>query len=184
MEKSYNPSALFEATAKMFGADKSVKQEVKLFSVPKIESLQDMVRQTARKYADKLAMEDLTDTPIGRVTYGTLLKDILKFGSALKKLGIPERSHIAVIGENRVQWGISYLTAMCFNYVIVPIDKNLSMNEILNIIHESESVAIIFSDSFDPTLRERIGSEKSPLLHQYGSADEEGWILFDVPVDR
>lgn len=38
---------------------------------------------------------------------------------------------------------------MCFNYVIVPIDKNLSESEILNIVHESDSEAIIFSDTYN-----------------------------------
>lgn len=186
MEKIYNTSSLFEATAKIFGSDKNTKQEIKLIPVSKIESLQDMVRQTSRKFADKLAIEDLTDTPIGRVTYASLMKNVLKFGSALKKLGIPERSHIAVIAENRVQWGISYLTAMCFNYVIVPIDKNLSTNEILNVIHESESVAIIFSDSFESTFRERQSALKN--LRHYISMDlptkKEGFYSMSQLIDE
>ena len=106
-------------------------------------------------------MEDLKDTPIPRVSYNSLLKNVLKFGMALRELGLKERSHIAVIGENRVQWGITYLTAMCFNYVIVPIDAKLSTNEILNIIHESDASAIVFSESYDTMLRE----EKRTLKH-------------------
>jgi long-chain acyl-CoA synthetase len=37
---------------------------------------------------------------------------------------------------------------MVFNYVVVPIDKNLTANEITNIIYESDSVAVIFADTF------------------------------------
>jgi long-chain acyl-CoA synthetase len=110
-----------------------------------------MVLESAEKYSDKIALEDLNPTPIQSVTYKELLKYILKFGNALKNLGLKERSHIALIGENRVQWGITYLTAMCFNYVIVPIDKNLTTNEIFNIVHESDTEAIIFSQSFSST---------------------------------
>ena len=43
---------------------------------------------------------------------------------------------------------------MCFNFVVVPIDKNLTSNEILNIIHESDSEAIIFSESFSNIMSE------------------------------
>ena len=43
---------------------------------------------------------------------------------------------------------------MTFNHVIVPIDKNLSVNEILNIIHESDSEVIIFSETFASMLKE------------------------------
>ncbi|MFA7420213.1 MAG: AMP-binding protein [Melioribacteraceae bacterium] len=125
-----------------------MKKDLKLYEVPKIESLQDMVLQSARKYGPKIALEDLNDTPIKSLTFRELLDNILLFGSALKQLGLKERAHVALIGENRVQWSLSYLTLMSFNYVIVPIDKNLTTNEIMNIIHESDSEAIIFSGGY------------------------------------
>ena len=128
-----------------------MKTNLKLYDVPQINSIQQMVLESSEKYADKMALEDLNTTPIQSVTYKELLKYILRFGTALKKLGLQERAHIAVIGENRVQWSLSYLTGMCFNYVVVPIDKNLPENEIFNIIHESDSEAIIFSESFSST---------------------------------
>ncbi|MCF8242072.1 MAG: AMP-binding protein [Melioribacteraceae bacterium] len=125
-----------------------MKKENVLYNVPQIKSIQDMVLQSAERYSTKLAFEDLNQTPLGRVTYSELLDKILRFGTALRKMGLEERSHIAVLGENRVQWSVTFLTCMCFNYVVVPIDKNLTENEILNILHESDSKAIVFSESF------------------------------------
>ena len=130
-------------------------KELKLYDVPEINSIQEMLILSSKTYGDKIALEDLNETPIQNVTYNQLFENVVKFGKALNKLGLKERDHIAVIGENRVQWGITYLTAMCFNYVIVPIDKNLSHNEILNILHESDSVAIVFSETYEPLLREK-----------------------------
>jgi long-chain acyl-CoA synthetase len=126
-----------------------MKKPLKIFNVPSIATLQDMIIHSAHRFGDKLAMEDLNDTPIPRLTYSSLLKNILTFGSALRSLGIKERTHLAVIGENRVQWALSYLTAVCFNYVVVPIDRNLSQNEILNVIHESDAEAVIFSSQYE-----------------------------------
>lgn len=131
-----------------------MKKEVKLNNVPHINSIQDMILQSAKSFSTKLALEDLNDTPINKVTFRELQENILKFGSALKELGIKERTHIAIIGENRVQWAIGFLTALCFNYVMVPIDKNLTTNEIMNIIHESDSEAIIFSGSYSGIMAE------------------------------
>ncbi len=131
-----------------------MKKELKLFDVPKIDSIQDMILKSARRFGNKLALEDLNTSPIGRVTYEELLSYILKFGSALKHVGLKEKTHIAIIGENRVQWAISYLACMCFNYVVVPIDKNLTSNEIFNILHESDSEAVIFSGSFSSMMAE------------------------------
>ena len=135
-----------------------MKTTITYYQVPDISSVQDMIVKSAARYGDKAALEDLKETLIPRVTYRSLLKNILKFGVALRSLGLKERSHIAVIGENRVQWGISYLTAMCFNYVIVPIDRNLPINDVLNIIHEADVSAIIFSETFDSVFRERKAS--------------------------
>lgn len=137
-----------------------MSQNYKLYNVPQITSIQDMIIQSAQKYGDKLALEDLTDTKIARATFGQLLDLILRFGTGLKKLEIPERTHIAVIGENRVQWGLTYLTAAAFNYVIVPIDKNLSTNEILNIVHESDAEVIVYSDAYSSIFLEARSSLK------------------------
>lgn len=135
-----------------------MKPSRKIFDVPHITSIQNMVVHSATHYGDKLALEDLNDTPLPRLTFTALLKNILKFGTALKKLGLKERAHIAVIGENRAQWALGYLTAACFNYVIVPVDKNLNTNEILNVIHESDAEAVIFSEQFEPVFREKFMS--------------------------
>lgn len=128
---------------------------IKLYDVPFISSLQDMVIKSSQKYQQKLALEDLTDTPISKVSYQQMLENILRFGTALQELGIKERTHIALIGENRVQWGIAYLTLMSFNFVVVPIDKNLTSSEILNVIHESDAEVIIFSETFAQLLSEK-----------------------------
>ncbi|RMD48049.1 MAG: long-chain fatty acid--CoA ligase, partial [Ignavibacteria bacterium] len=120
----------------------------KLYDVPQISSVQEMLLRSAKVYSEKLALEDLNPTPINKVTYSQLLDYVLRFGTSLQNLGIEERTHIALIGENRVQWVISYLTCMLFNYVVVPIDRNLSENEVYNIIHESDAEAVIFSGAY------------------------------------
>jgi long-chain acyl-CoA synthetase len=144
------------------------------YDVPVISSVQDLVLRSGRVHADRLALEDLKETPIPRLTYGALLKKILKFGTALTKLGLKPRSHIAVISENRTQWSLTYLTAMCFDHVIVPIDRALPANDVLNIIHESEAVAIVFSEALEPMLDEARGS----LRHL------KYFISMDAPASR
>lgn len=145
-----------------------------LSSMPEIPTIQDLVLRSARVYGNKLALEDLKETPLPRVTYASLLDSVLRFGAALRALGLPERTHIAVLGENRVQWGVTYLTCMCFNYVVVPVDAKLSINEILNILHESDATAIVYSDAFEPLLGERRSSMKNLRVY----------VNMDIPDHR
>src|ERR1035437_6211199 len=128
--------------------------KVKHYQVTEITSIQEMLLKSASRFGSSLALADLVNTPIGRVTYTELLDKVLRFGNALNQLGLKDGCHIAVVGDNRVQWGIAYMTAMCFNMTIVPIDKNLTSNEIINILYESDSEAIVFSESLENMLRD------------------------------
>ena len=133
----------------------SNQNKLQLFEVPQIESIQDMFLKSADKFSNKLAMEDLTNYPISKVTYSKLNEYIIKFGSSLQKLGIKPRDHIAVIGETRVQWAIAFLAGMMYDFVIVPVDKGLTPGDILNIIHESDATALIFSGSLSDFIKEK-----------------------------
>jgi long-chain acyl-CoA synthetase len=130
-------------------------KEYPRYVVPSITSIQDMILRSAKVYGNKIALEDLADNPISSVSYKQLHDYVIRFGKSLLEIGLKERDHVAVISENRVQWSMTYFTTMCFNMVIVPIDKNLNHNEILNIIHESEAKAIVFSDVYEGLMKEK-----------------------------
>ena len=127
-------------------------EEYPLFPVPHLETLRDLVRGSAERYPDKLALEDLNETPIGRVTYQELAGAVVRFGRALRRAGLEERDHVAVIAENRVQWVIAYLAVASANMVVVPIDKSLKENEIVTILHASDARAVVFSEGLRDTV--------------------------------
>ena len=159
--------------------------KVKHYPVTEITSIQDMVLKTVSRFGNSLALADLNNTPIGRVTYAELLDKVLRFGNALNRVGIKEGCHIAIVGDNRVQWGIAYLTAMCFNMIVVPIDKNLTTNDIINILYESESEAVVFSESLENMLRDTYVLKK---LRHYISMDllmkKEGFLSMKELIDN
>lgn len=151
------------------------------FKVPVITSIQDMILRSAKEYGDKIALEDLTNTPISSVTFKQLHDYIIRFGKALFDIGLKERDHIAVISENRVQWSLTYLTSMCFNLVVVPIDKGLNQNEILNIIHESDVKAIVFSDTFEPLMKEKRDSLLNLKYYINMDAKDDRGGIYSMP---
>lgn len=163
-----------------------MKKELKLYQVPHINNLQELLINNAQKYNNKLALEDLNKTPIQKLSFSELLDTVQKFGNALRNLGLKERSHVAVIGENRVQWAVSYLAAICFNMVVVPIDRNLNTYEILNIIHESDSEAIIFSDSFASMLSEKKGTIKKikHFISMDSPSEGDGFLSMKELIDK
>ncbi len=127
---------------------KTLNETYRHNDVEPLATLADVLNNSLAKYSTHLALQDLNPTPISRVTYRELYDHILAFGTALKKLGLKERDHIAFIAENRVQWAITHLACVTQNFVAVPIDKNLKANDIVNILHVSDSKAAVFSESF------------------------------------
>jgi long-chain acyl-CoA synthetase len=127
-------------------------EEYPLFDVPQIETFQDLLRVASDRTPDKLALEDLTPTPLPSVTFAELADQVVRFGRALRRIGLDERDHVALIGENRVQWAVAYLAITTSNMVVVPIDKSLPNNEILTILHASDAKAVVFSESYRGTI--------------------------------
>ena len=65
----------------------------------------------------------------------------MNLGTKLIEMGLKGKS-IAVIGENRYEWGVAYLAIVTGTGVVVPLDKALPENEIESLIIRSEVEAI------------------------------------------
>jgi len=118
-----------------------------LYDAPKVTTYAELLAVPQERCAGKTALEDLNPTPIPRVTFAELLDLVGRFGRALRRLGLAERDHVAILAENRVQWGIAYLATVTANLVAVPIDKSLQENEIITILHASDAKAVVFSET-------------------------------------
>ncbi len=139
---------------------RTLNEDYPLFPVAEIESIQDLLQHSGDRFADKLALEDLAATPIPRLTYRQLYEHAVRFGRALARLHLLPGEHVAIIGENRVQWTLAYLTCHAFGYVIVPIDKSLQENEVLTVLHASDAKAVIFSEHYRDSVLTLAGAVK------------------------
>ncbi len=91
------------------------------------------------------------------------------FGTAFLKMGLKGK-RVAVIGENRYEWGLSYLAITCGTGIVVPLDKALPENEIKNLIERSEVEAICYSSKYDEIMKKlkEQGVRKVKTLNIYG----------------
>ena len=72
-------------------------------------------------------------------------------GTALIDLGLKGK-RIAVIGKNRYEWEVAYLSIACGTGIVVPIDKSLPENELKRVIERSEIEAIFYSEEHEERL--------------------------------
>lgn len=119
----------------------------KLYPVRQISTIKEMLEQSCEIYADKNAFlrklkkgEDYTG-----VTYAQFKKDIWAYGTALNAIGLKDGKRIAVIGENRYEWVLSYMAAVNGDTMFVPIDRELASEDIKNLLKIAKVSAIAYS---------------------------------------
>ena len=134
-------------------------------NILEVTDLKDMLNKTRELYGNKPGYK----IKIGKGTYKTYthneIRDMINYlGTALISLGLKDK-RIAVIGENRYEWELAYLSVACGTGIVVPMDKSLPANELEEVIERSEVEAIFYSKKYEETIKKIKYSEKNKLKH-------------------
>lgn len=87
-------------------------------------------------------------------TYGQVAEEIARLHLLFKHCSLRRGDKIAVIGKNNARWCISYMAAITYGAIIVPILQDFNPNDVHHIINHSESVFLFTSDSIWESLEE------------------------------
>ena len=139
----------------------------------KFENLKEMMKNSEEKFGEEVAFyrdgKGLEDSK--KVTYKEFCYEINSLGTALIEMGLKGK-RIAVIGENRYEWELSYLAVVTGTGTIVPLDKALPENEIESLIIRSEVEAIVYSEKYDECMA-KIQKQGNTKLKYFISMDLE-----------
>ncbi len=95
-------------------------------------------------------------------SYYEMAKEIAKIHLLLKKAGIEQGDKIALLGRSNPRWCITYLAAITYGAVIVPILQDFNTNDIIHIINHSDSKLLFVGDNYwdviEPEQIERIAA--------------------------
>ena len=138
-----------------------------------ITDLKHLVKSAADIYGDKVYLRYKGEEPdeIIDVTFNDFDKYIDRLGTAFYSLGL-EGKHIAVIGETSKEWIATYLATVNGGGVIVPLDKELTEDEIKSFLEISEASAVVYSERFHDYF-ERI-SEETNISYFIRMGKEDG----------
>ena len=134
-------------------------------SILEVRDLKDMLNKTRELYGDRPGYK----IKLGEGKYKTYthseIRDMINYlGTALIDLGLKNK-RIAVIGENRYEWELAYLSVVCGTGIVVPMDKSLPANELEELIERSEVEAIFYSKKYEEIVERIKYSEKNKLKH-------------------
>lgn len=150
-----------------------------LFSSRIIHNLKDMLEQTVALHSDRVAFKLRDDKGYNNeITFRKYKEDVYNLGTGIMDLEIG-KEHIAVIGENRYEWCVTYMAVTCGGGVIIPLDKELPKPELINLINRSHSKAIVYSGKYHEIMKEILKecSELKYAINMDSKVDESETLL-------
>ena len=125
----------------------------KIYKYLEINDLKDMLNKSGEKYGEKIAYKiKIEKDKYKTYTHKEIRQMINYLGTRLIDLGL-QNKRIAIIGENRYEWEIAYLSVACGTGIVVPLDKSLPQNELEKLIERSEIEAIFYSEKYNDMLK-------------------------------
>lgn len=142
-----------------------------------ITDLKHMLNTSVELYADNVAFRQrfVKDEPFREIIYREALDTVNGLGTALIAHGLKGK-RISVIGENCYQWATSYLAAVCGTGVVVPLDKELSAQELKQLVIEADVAAVLFTKKYEEMFKDMMASGDTKLellVNLNGSAGDE-----------
>ena len=147
----------------------------RIYDYLEIKDLKDMLNKTGKLYAERPAYKiKVEEGKYQTYTHKEVRDMINALGTALIDLGLKGK-RIAVIGENRYEWEIAYLSIVCGTGIVVPLDKSLPANELELLIERSDIEAIFYTKKYSDIIQNIKFSEKNKLKHLISmDSDEHG----------
>lgn len=153
----------------------------------KVRDLKDMVLSSIEIYKDKPAfwVKQKGNDNYQPILYKQLKIDMNALGTALIDMGLKGK-RIAVIGENRYEWAVSYLAIVTGTGIVVPIDKELPQNEIVSLIKRAEVEAIIFSGNNYSVISEVVENNDKNIIYinMDGAKTENNIIAYNDLISK
>jgi len=142
----------------------------------RVYDCRELLKKSAEKYKDKTAFMWKQNGKIVTKTYIDIDHEVDALGTALHSLGL-KGAKIAIISENRYDWGVAYFSIINGTGIGVPLDKYLPANEVENLIQRSEARAIFYSKTYQAMMEDI--SRKNTTLKYFICLDEFSTIVDD-----
>ena len=148
-------------------------------SLREIPSLKELMITSEALYGDKEAFQIKSEKggPYRTITYRQWRRDVEALGTQLME-ALPEGAKIAIIGDNCYQWVCAYFAIVNANFVAVPLDKELTEEEIRHLLETADCRGAFYTSKYkgyftDPHLALKVRLDfYQPLPQEYPLSQE------------
>ena len=148
------------------------------------KNVKEIIKDAVSKYPDCVAFtiknKNGKNVSYKKITYKELNEDINAFGTALLSIGLKGK-RVAIIGKNRYEWILSYVTILNGVGIAIPLDKGLPEQEIITSLQRSKADVIIFEENM-ADLMNKIKDENTTNLKTFILMDNiEKYDFLNIP---
>ena len=118
-----------------------------LYKHPQITNFRELIDLRAKENPNGIAVQYIEKKEKISVTYENFKEDIDAFGSFLFSQGL-HNTNIAMIGENSYQWILIYFAVVLGGNTIIPIDKELALDDIRTLLMRCGATALVYSNTY------------------------------------
>ncbi len=109
-------------------------------------TLTELFDSVTKLHAERVAMRMERKGKLEEYTYRDLRELVLRAAAFLHNHEIKPEDHVALIGENSPEWGITYLGVVRAGSTCIPMDKDLTTDEIVNLLRAGNAKAFVHSE--------------------------------------
>ena len=111
------------------------------------KTVKEFFTRAVKEYEDRPCILEKPDhkEPYKTYTYKEFGEDVNALGTAMIKLLNLKDKKIIIVGETQYGWYLSYMATLCGVGIAVPVDRELPLNELENVVRRSRASAIIYS---------------------------------------
>lgn len=126
-----------------------MQQNYSLYKHQQVYTLKELLDCAASKFNDSPAFVfPKSKTEDVKISYRQFQSDVNALGTYFNNENYRD-CKIAVLGENSYEWILTYFSTTCGGNTIVPIDKDLSVNDCEYLLRNSESSILVCSNLYD-----------------------------------
>ncbi len=125
------------------------------YAIRPIISIKDLLNSSVELYGDRPAylVKKKKGEPYSPKTYAQLKKDVDALGTMLLDMGL-KNEKIAIIGENCYSWIVAYYATVNGTGTVVPMDKELSKEEVYNLLRTADCKAVFYTETYEPYFKD------------------------------
>ena len=133
----------------------SGKFHEKYHDVREVADIRQMLEESVSMYSDRPAylVKKAKGEPYGEILFRQVGNDVKALATAMLDMGLAGEK-IAVIGANCYEWIATYFAVVNAVGVIVPLDKELSKEEIDTLMEISQCKAVFFTEKYEKYFKE------------------------------